>query len=164
MTTNTFVELGLPDTLTRTLATMGYDTPTPIQSEAIPALLAGRDIVGQAQTGTGKTAAFALPTLAGIDTTVRKPQVLVLAPTRELANQVAHAFTQYASAVGGVRVATLCGGQPYRPQIDALRAGAQVFDASRPDTSSIPPTSPSKPRPAPLLACANACCRHPVWA
>ncbi len=125
-TTPSFADLGLPDAITQSLASLGYETPTPIQAEAIPALLNGRDIVGQAQTGTGKTAAFALPTLAGIDPKVRKPQVLVLAPTRELANQVAEAFSQYATAVGNLRVATLCGGQSYRPQLDALRAGAQV--------------------------------------
>lgn len=121
-----FSDFDLPATLLHTIDTLGYRQPTPIQRETIPALLKGTDMLGQAQTGTGKTAAFALPMLARLDPQIRRTQVLVLAPTRELANQVADSFRQYAAGIRGVRVATLCGGQPYRTQLDSLRAGAQV--------------------------------------
>ncbi|MEM9604754.1 MAG: DEAD/DEAH box helicase [Pseudomonadota bacterium] len=122
----TFSDFALPEALVRVVTARGYEHPTPIQRETLPAMLAGGDVLGQAQTGTGKTAAFALPCLARLDLSSRETQVLVLAPTRELANQVADAFKAYAVHLRGVRVATLCGGQPYRPQLDALRAGAQV--------------------------------------
>src|SRR5690606_571216 len=87
-----FTDLGLPQPLLQALPAVGYEAPSPIQAATIPPLLAGRDVLGQAQTGTGKTAAFALPAMARLDPTARKPQVLVLAPTRELAIQVAEAF------------------------------------------------------------------------
>ena len=87
-----FAELGLSDALLTTLREVGYETPSPIQAATIPPLLAGRDVVGLAQTGTGKTAAFALPILQGLDPHQRTPQALVLAPTRELALQVCEAF------------------------------------------------------------------------
>ena len=93
-----FRDLGLDDALLATLGEVGYETPSPIQAATIPPLLAGRDMLGQAQTGTGKTAAFALPILARLDVNRRAPQALVLAPTRELAIQVAEAFQRYAGA------------------------------------------------------------------
>jgi ATP-dependent RNA helicase DeaD len=115
----------LPEVLTA-LETLGYEIPSPIQTQTIPALLEGRDMLGQAQTGTGKTAAFALPLLSRLDLGRREPQVLVLAPTRELAQQVAVSFTKYGQNLKGLEVATLCGGQDYREQLSALKRGAQV--------------------------------------
>ena len=96
-TPESFADLGLSEPLLRALAEVGYEAPTPIQGATIPPLLAGRDLIGQAQTGTGKTAAFALPLLTRLDLSKGKPQVLVLAPTRELAIQVAEAFQKYAA-------------------------------------------------------------------
>ncbi|MEM6986926.1 MAG: DEAD/DEAH box helicase, partial [Pseudomonadota bacterium] len=125
-TAATFHDLCLPEPLAQALNSLGYSQPTPIQSETIPALLAGRDVLGQAQTGTGKTAAFALPSLARLKPGLKRPQILVLAPTRELANQVADSFRQYAQHMKGVTTIALCGGQAYRPQLDALRTGAQI--------------------------------------
>src|SRR6476469_1855832 len=93
-----FADLGLPPAV---VAAVGYESPSPIQAATIPALLKGRDVLGQAQTGTGKTAAFALPVLANIDLAKTKPQALVLAPTRELAIQVAEAFQKYAAHMPG---------------------------------------------------------------
>ena len=93
----TFRELGLSEGLLRALADVGYESPSPIQAQTIPLLLSGKDMLGQAQTGTGKTAAFALPALSSIDVTRKEPQVLVLVPTRELALQVSEAFERYAS-------------------------------------------------------------------
>ena len=92
MNKDTFEQLALGKPLTQALNDVGYETPTPIQAQTIPLLLGGNDVLGQAQTGTGKTAAFALPALAQIDLSNKAPQVLVLAPTRELAIQVAEAF------------------------------------------------------------------------
>jgi len=129
MTTATllFTDLGLPDTLLRALADVGYESPSPIQTATIPPLLEGRDLIGQAQTGTGKTAAFALPILARIDSTQhRKPQALVLAPTRELAIQVSEAFQRYAVHLPNFHVLPIYGGQGYEPQLSALRRGVQV--------------------------------------
>ena len=94
----TFADLGLPAPLLKALNDVGYETPSPIQAQTIPLLLAGKDVLGQAQTGTGKTAAFALPVLARIDLHKKLPQALVLAPTRELAIQVAEAFQKYAKS------------------------------------------------------------------
>ena len=99
---NGFADLGLPPALVRAVGELGYETPTPIQAATIPSLLNGRDVLGQAQTGTGKTAAFALPLLARINPSVKRVQVLVLAPTRELAMQVAEAFTAYGRHLGGL--------------------------------------------------------------
>ncbi len=121
-----FGALGLPDTLTATLNELGYEAPSPIQAETIPALLAGRDLVGQAQTGTGKTAAFALPILARRAPDSAKPAALVLAPTRELAIQVAEAFHRYASGLRGFHVLPIYGGQAFGPQLAGLRRGADV--------------------------------------
>lgn len=121
-----FGELALLPAVLSALETLGYATPSPIQAQTIPALLEGRDMLGQAQTGTGKTAAFALPILSRLELERREPQVLVLAPTRELAQQVAVSFSKYGQNLKGLEVATLCGGQEYREQLGALRRGAQV--------------------------------------
>ncbi len=124
--TTTFADLGLPDSLLAALREVGYETPSPIQAATIPALLAGRDMIGQAQTGTGKTAAFALPALARLEAAASKPQVLVLAPTRELAIQVAEAFQKYAHHIPGFHVLPIYGGQSYQPQLSALKRGVHV--------------------------------------
>jgi ATP-dependent RNA helicase DeaD len=121
-----FADLGLPEHLLKTLTELGYEAPSPIQSQTIPALLSGRDLVGQAQTGTGKTAAFALPVLARLDPAGPKPAALVLAPTRELAIQVAEAFHRYATHQPGFHVLPIYGGQAYGPQLAGLRRGADV--------------------------------------
>ena len=105
---------------------MGYENPSTIQAETIPPLLAGRDLVGLAQTGTGKTAAFALPILDRLDISQKKPQALVLAPTRELALQVCEAFQKYASGTRGVHVLPVYGGQAYGVQLSALRRGVHI--------------------------------------
>ncbi len=118
-----FSELGLPDFL---LSSIEYPTPSPIQIQTIPLLLEGHDMIGQAQTGTGKTAAFALPILARLDVSAKLPQVLILAPTRELAMQVAESVEKYGAKMKGVKVANLYGGAEYRDQIRALRSGAQI--------------------------------------
>jgi len=122
-----FTDLGLPQSLLTTLSELGYEAPSPIQSATIPALLAGSDVLGQAQTGTGKTAAFALPILARFDPNARKPSALVLAPTRELAIQVAEAFHRYAAHLPGFHVLPIYGGQAYGPQLAGLRRGADVI-------------------------------------
>ena len=124
--TSTFRDLALIEPLLRTLDELGYELPTPIQAATIPLLLAGRDVIGQAQTGTGKTAAFALPLLNKLDLSKGKPQVLVLAPTRELAIQVAEAFQRYAAHMPGFQVLPIYGGQSYGPQLSALRRGVHV--------------------------------------
>lgn len=121
-----FEELGLSAPLLRALNDVGYETPSPIQAQTIPPLLEGRDVLGQAQTGTGKTAAFALPILSRIDIAERCPQALVLTPTRELAIQVAEAFQKYAAHVRDFHVLPIYGGQHYVPQLQALRRGPQV--------------------------------------
>jgi ATP-dependent RNA helicase DeaD len=123
---NSFRALGLNDSLVSAVESSGYTTPTPIQAETIPLILAGRDMLGQAQTGTGKTAAFALPLLQRIDMSERRPQVLVLTPTRELAIQVAEAFEKYAGDMRGLRVVPIYGGQDYQIQFRALDRGVQV--------------------------------------
>ncbi len=121
-----FDALGLPENLLTALANMGFTSATAIQAQTIPPLLAGKDVLGEAQTGTGKTAAFGLPALAQIDTSIRKPQLMVLAPTRELAIQVAEAIESFAKNIKGLKVATLYGGQSYGPQFSQLERGAQV--------------------------------------
>ena len=125
-TTITFKDLGLNQNLVQALDASGYVNPTPIQAESIPHLLAGRDIIGQAQTGTGKTAAFALPLLQTMDLKLSQTQVLVLTPTRELAIQVAEAFERYAGGVKAIRVAAIYGGQDYMVQFRQLDRGAHV--------------------------------------
>ncbi|MCO7232622.1 MULTISPECIES: DEAD/DEAH box helicase [unclassified Cobetia] len=121
-----FSDLALLPAVLTSLEKLGYETPSPIQGQTIPSLLEGRDMIGQAQTGTGKTAAFALPLLTRLDLDRREPQVLVLAPTRELAQQVAVNFTRYGQFMRGLEVATLCGGQDYREQMRSLKSGAQI--------------------------------------
>lgn len=121
-----FAELNLPSFLLETLSRVGYEKPSPIQQETIPALLEGHDIVGMAQTGTGKTAAFALPILAKIDVNNPNTQALVLCPTRELAIQVAEAFQTYAEGIRGFHVLPVYGGQEMGRQLQALRRGAHV--------------------------------------
>ena len=121
-----FADLGLPAPLLKALNDVGYETPSPIQAQTIPPLLQGKDVLGQAQTGTGKTAAFALPILARIDLHKKTPQALVLAPTRELAIQVAEAFQKYASHLRDFHVLPIYGGQEYGPQLHALRRGVHV--------------------------------------
>ncbi len=121
-----FSDLGLPDPLLRVLNDLGYESPTPIQAQTIPLLLAGQDVLGQAQTGTGKTAAFALPALGLTQLKPAAPQTLVLAPTRELAIQVAEAFQRYATHLPGFHVLPIYGGQSYLPQLKALRRGVHV--------------------------------------
>ena len=125
-TTVRFQDLGLSAALLEALTTVGYESPSPIQAATIPPLMQGKDMLGQAQTGTGKTAAFALPVLSNLDITQTKPQALVLAPTRELAIQVAEAFQKYASHMPGFHVLPIYGGQSYGPQLSALRRGVHV--------------------------------------
>ena len=121
-----FSGLGLPETLLSTLTSLGYQKPSPIQAQAIPALIAGSDLIGQAQTGTGKTAAFALPILSKLDNTSAKPQALILAPTRELAMQVAEAFQRYSENLGRCKVLAVYGGQSMRDQLQELKRGVQI--------------------------------------
>jgi ATP-dependent RNA helicase DeaD len=121
-----FTDLALPESLLKALSDVGYESPSPIQSATIPPLLAGRDLLGQAQTGTGKTAAFALPILARIDLSLGIPQALVLAPTRELAIQVAEAFQKYATHLPGFHVLPIYGGQAYGSQLHGLKRGVHV--------------------------------------
>jgi ATP-dependent RNA helicase DeaD len=122
----TFADLGLSDAVLAALADVGYEAPSPIQAQTIPALVTGSDLLGQAETGTGKTAAFALPILTRIDTAQRRTQALVLTPTRELAIQVAEAFQRYAGHIKGFHVLPIYGGQSYQPQLASLRRGAHV--------------------------------------
>jgi len=125
-TITSFNQLALHKSLLKSLDEIGYETPSPIQSQTIPLLLDGKDLVGQAQTGTGKTAAFALPILSNLDIKQKDPQVLVLAPTRELAIQVAEAFKKYATHLKNFHVLPIYGGQDYRGQIRALQRGVHV--------------------------------------
>jgi len=125
-TITTFEQFNLKSQVFDVLDEVGYETPSPIQAETIPRLLKGKDVIGQAQTGTGKTAAFALPILSRLDLKQKDPQVLVLAPTRELAIQVAEAFQKYASKLKGFHVLPVYGGQDYRGQIRALSRGVHV--------------------------------------
>jgi ATP-dependent RNA helicase DeaD len=122
----TFADLGLSDPVLAAVAAVGYEAPSPIQAATIPPLMAGRDVVGLAQTGTGKTAAFALPILSRLDLSQKTPQALVLAPTRELALQVCEAFEKYAAGSPGVKVLPVYGGQGYGVQLSALRRGVHV--------------------------------------
>ncbi|HEJ0383596.1 TPA: DEAD/DEAH family ATP-dependent RNA helicase [Enterobacter mori] len=122
----TFADLGLKAPILEALNDLGYEKPSPIQAECIPHLLAGRDVLGMAQTGSGKTAAFSLPLLNNIDPDLRAPQILVLAPTRELAVQVAEAMTEFSKHMRGVNVVALYGGQRYDVQLRALRQGPQI--------------------------------------
>jgi len=126
-TTPTFLELGLASPILKAIQEAGYETPSPIQAQSIPPLLAGRDLLGQAQTGTGKTAAFALPLLGRIDPKNKAPQMLVLAPTRELAIQVAEAIQSYARHMKGLHVLPIYGGQSMGIQLRQLERHPQVI-------------------------------------
>jgi ATP-dependent RNA helicase DeaD len=122
-----FNELGLSEPILAALSAVGYETPSPIQARTIPVLLSGADVLGQAQTGTGKTAAFALPILARLDLKRAAPQALVMVPTRELAIQVAEAFQRYATQLPGFHVLPIYGGQSYTPQLKGLKRGPHVI-------------------------------------
>ncbi|MGH3359164.1 MAG: DEAD/DEAH box helicase [Nocardioidaceae bacterium] len=124
---SSFADLGISAPVLRALASVGYEAPSPIQAATIPPLIRGDDVVGLAQTGTGKTAAFALPILSRIDVGRRKPQALVLAPTRELALQVAEAFGKYAAHLDDLHVLPVYGGTGYGPQLASLKRGAHVI-------------------------------------
>lgn len=128
--TGSFAALGILSPILHAIEKVGYEEPSPIQAQSIPIIMAGQDMIGQAQTGTGKTAAFALPILSKIDPQRREPQVLVLAPTRELALQVAEAFESFASEMPQVSVAAVYGGAPMGLQLRALRQGAQIIVAT----------------------------------
>lgn len=121
-----FADLGLSAPIIAALTDLGYEKPSPIQAECIPHLLNGRDVLGMAQTGSGKTAAFSLPLLHNLDAALKVPQILVLAPTRELAVQVAEAMTDFSKHMHGVNVVALYGGQRYDVQLRALRQGPQI--------------------------------------
>ncbi len=125
-TTTGFADLGLDPAVLKALKDVGYETPSAIQAATIPPLLAGKDVLGTAQTGTGKTAAFALPILSQLDLSQKTPQALVLAPTRELALQVCEAFESYAGHLRGVHVLPVYGGQAYGQQLSALRRGVHI--------------------------------------
>lgn len=125
-TTPGFADLGLDPAVLKALKDVGYETPSAIQAATIPPLLAGKDVLGTAQTGTGKTAAFALPILSRLDLAQKTPQALVLAPTRELALQVCEAFESYAGHLRGVHVLPVYGGQAYGQQLSALRRGVHI--------------------------------------
>ena len=120
-----FASLGLPFPILRTLEELGYEAPSPIQAESIPPLLEGKDVLGMAQTGTGKTAAFALPLLSRTQADFNSPQVLCLAPTRELAQQVAEAVKTYSKYLSGINVTAIYGGSDYGSQLRELKRGPQ---------------------------------------
>src|ERR1700691_5225377 len=121
-----FSELGLSPELLKAVVQMGYEEATHIQTQAIPALLSGSDVVGQSQTGSGKTAAFALPAIEMVDVHLRAPQVLILCPTRELAMQVAEEVAKLAFFKRGVRELPIYGGQSYERQFRGLQQGAHI--------------------------------------
>ncbi|MFP5289097.1 MAG: DEAD/DEAH box helicase, partial [Thermoanaerobaculia bacterium] len=126
ISTPSFADLGLSEPLLKALSEVGYEAPTPIQAKTIPVLLEGRDLIGQAQTGTGKTAAFALPMLQQLDPGLAEVQALVLAPTRELAIQVSEAFHTYSRHLGRIGVLPIYGGQPIDRQQQRLQRGVHV--------------------------------------
>ncbi len=136
-----FAALGIHPNVLAAIVAVGYEEPSPIQAQSIPLILEGHDMIGQAQTGTGKTAAFALPLLSRIDPSRREPQMLVLVPTRELALQVATACETYSKQLPGVGVVAVYGGAPMGPQLKALRQGAQILVAT-----PRPPVRPPAPR------------------
>ena len=121
-----FSDLALADPILQVIREVGYETPSPIQAKSIPPLLEGHDLIGQAQTGTGKTAAFALPLLGKVDLSKRHPQILVLAPTRELAIQVAEAMQTYARHLKGFHILPIYGGQSMGQQLRQLDRGVHV--------------------------------------
>ena len=124
--TSNFTELGLSSQLLKAIEGLGFVQPSPIQQQTIPWMLQKRDVIALAQTGTGKTAAFALPILHNLDVAQRVPQALILAPTRELAIQVGEHFESLSVHMPGMRVSVICGGQDYRPQLKMLKEGAHV--------------------------------------
>jgi ATP-independent RNA helicase DbpA len=121
-----FAALGLSPSLCQVVAELGFASPTPVQARAIPLLLAGRDLIGQSTTGTGKTAAFALAILQKLKWDERHPQALILCPTRELCAQVARDFRKLGRRETGLAVVILSGGQPMKPQLEALQRGVHV--------------------------------------
>ena len=123
---NGFANLGLSEQILKALADSGYENPTPIQAAMIPVLMTGSDVVGQAQTGTGKTAAFALPVLEQIEVDRHEPQALILAPTRELALQVCESFKKYSSHLKGLKTLAVYGGQEYGGQLRSLSRGVHI--------------------------------------
>ena len=131
-----FAALGLSSSLCQVVAELGFAAPTPVQAQAIPLLLAGRDLMGQSHTGSGKTAAFALAILQRIKRDQRHPQALMLCPTRELCAQVAREFRKLARREAGLQVLILSGGQPINPQVEALEQGVHVV-VGTPGASSI---------------------------
>jgi len=126
MPNSAFSSLDLSDALIENLNSLGFKTMTPIQAQSLPSILAGQDIIGQAKTGSGKTAAFALGVLAKLAVTEFKPQALVVCPTRELADQVAGEIRRLARSIPNVKVKTLCGGVPFGPQASSLESGAHI--------------------------------------
>ena len=122
-----FSELGLSPEILKAVAKMGFEEASPIQSETIPILLTGKDVVGQSQTGSGKTAAFAIPAIERVDPAVHAPQALILCPTRELAVQVAEEVAKLAFFKRGVRELPIYGGQSYDRQLRGLKMGAQII-------------------------------------
>lgn len=127
MTSLTFASLALPAALTDNLTTLGYQTLTPIQQQALPPILQGRDLIGQAKTGSGKTAAFGLGVLARLNVKRFRVQSLVLCPTRELADQVAIEIRKLGRGIHNIKVLTLCGGVPFGPQLGSLEHGAHII-------------------------------------
>jgi ATP-dependent RNA helicase DeaD len=125
-TISRFSQFALAAPILQAIEEIGYESPSPIQVESIPTLLEGHDILGQAQTGTGKTAAFALPLLSQLDLSLTKPQILVLTPTRELALQVAEAMQTYARHLKGFHILPIYGGQGMDTQLRGLRRGVHV--------------------------------------
>lgn len=130
MQTLKFDELNLSKELTKAIAELGFEEATPIQSQSIPVLLSGRDLIGQAQTGTGKTASFGIPAIEKVDTSVKTPQVIVLCPTRELAIQVAEGLSDLVKYKKGIRIIPIYGGQSIDRQIRAVQKGAQIIIAT----------------------------------
>ncbi len=130
METLKFEDLNLSKEVTKAVADLGFEEATPIQSQAIPFLLEGRDLIGQAQTGTGKTAAFGIPVIEKIDATVKSTQAIVLCPTRELAIQVAEGFSDLLKYKKGIKVLPVYGGQTIERQISALRRGVHIVIAT----------------------------------
>jgi len=124
--TATFAQLGLPENLCLTLSKLGYEQPSSIQQRGIGPLLEGKDLLGVAQTGTGKTAAFSLPLLANLESGKRAPQCLILTPTRELCIQVADAIESYAENIPKTKIVAIYGGQDMRTQLRALKSGVQI--------------------------------------
>ena len=127
MTQNSFAALNLPHDLLHNLKSMGYTSMTPIQAQSLPAILNGKDVIGQAKTGSGKTAAFGLGLLQKLDVKRFSVQALVLCPTRELADQVAQEIRKLGRAIANVKVLTLCGGSPFGPQVGSLEHGAHII-------------------------------------